>query len=392
MALRAAFGRALQCSGVRGLPPGTSKHPAGVSPPAAGTQRPTFARQECQIPIASGVRAASTNGFVATDAGASDVLKSYGSMDAEDFTPRGGRVTSVAIIGAGSVGAATANAIIKERCASEVIMVDLDADRCLGEVLDLSDSAYLAGCIVRTGDLKAAGQADMVIVTAGAKQRPGESRTQLIDRNVGIMSGIMDGMKPFGKDTIVMTVANPVDILTSIAQRASGLPTSRVLGSGTFLDSMRLRGEVGRILGVASSSVHLYVVGEHGDSQVAAWSSGIVGGVPLDHFPEITPKLRGDLSAYTKNKAYEIINRKGATYFGVAACAASITRAVLLNGCTVLPLSCWSEKYGMYISQPCVVGSDGVQKVLDIHLNDDERQRLEASVSSMRSVLEKVDF
>jgi len=173
----------------------------------------------------------------------------------------------IAIVGAGSVGGAIAQALILRRVVAEILLVDINADLCRAQVNDLADAAHLSNCKITYGDSAAAGQADIIIVSAGAKQKPGETRLGLIEKNVYVLKSVISGMQPIRPNAILLLVSNPVDVLTLFAQRLSGLPWSQVIGSGTLLDSIRLKGMLAKLTKVAESSINAWVIGEHGDSQ-----------------------------------------------------------------------------------------------------------------------------
>ncbi|KAI9317399.1 lactate dehydrogenase B [Dichotomocladium elegans] len=296
---------------------------------------------------------------------------------------------TVAVIGAGSVGATIAYAIMLKNVASEILLVDVAPDVVRGQQLDLSDANLVSTTKVRASDPKEAGQADVIIITAGAKQHEGESRTELIDRNYKILDSVIGSMHPIRQDAVMILVANPVDILTRIAQKLSGLPRAQVFGSGTFLDSSRLRVFLSEKLQVSASSIHAYVLGEHGDSQFIAWDSATVAGKPLLTFPEVQELDKDAVEKAISGKAYEIIKLKGATYYGIGACTAALTEAVLLNKREVRPLSVFVESLGTVLSVPAKIGAHGVEDIYDIPLSDTERQKLESSAAALNAIYEK---
>ncbi|KAI8584896.1 lactate dehydrogenase/glycoside hydrolase [Geranomyces variabilis] len=295
---------------------------------------------------------------------------------------------SVAIIGGGgSVGATAAYALLLRRVASEIVLVDLDQARCEAQVLDLSDAAFLSDTSIRAGTSKEAGQCDIVVITAGAKQRPGETRVDLIGRNRAILLSVLESMKPFKKETVLLLVSNPVDILTYFAQTSSGLPIGQVLGSGTFLDSVRLRSDLAKTLGVAETAIHAYVLGEHGDSQFVAWSAASVGNTPLMSFPVIRSMDREAMAKKVMNKAYKIIEAKGATYFGIGAVIAQICESILLDLRHVRPLSHYIPELQVCLSLPAVLGRQGICQTLKPPLTDDEEALLRKSATEMKKGL-----
>jgi len=295
----------------------------------------------------------------------------------------------VAIIGAGSVGATVAYALLLRKTCSEILLVDVVEDAVRGQVLDLADSAFLSSTHVRGANFKEAGQCDVVVVTAGAKQRPGESRIELIDRNHKILKSVITEMQPINPNAILLLVANPVDVLTYIAQKLSGLPRKQVFGSGTFLDSSRLRCVLAQELRVSETAVHAYVLGEHGDSQFIAWSSAHVGGIPVLDFPQVQLMSRDAVAKQVSGKALEIIGLKGATAFGIGACVSLLCESIFLNQRHIRPLSVYVEKLGVVLSMPSVLGSQGIEEVFDVPMNDDEREKLAESVKTLKGIMEK---
>ncbi|CAJ0833962.1 8352_t:CDS:2, partial [Entrophospora sp. SA101] len=285
----------------------------------------------------------------------------------------------VAIIGAGSVGATIAFALLIQKISSEILLVDVVEDTVKGQVLDLSDANFISSTQVRGGTYQEAGQCDIIIITAGAKQKPNETRIQLIERNYKIMDNVINSMKPINPKSLLLLVANPVDVLTSIAQKISGLPKHQVFGSGTFLDSARLRLKLSSLLKVSETAIHCYVLGEHGDSQIIAWTSAHVGGKPLLDYQEIKDlkdEEREQIEKEIANKAYEIINLKGATYFGIAGCVSMLVQSITLNQRQIRPLSVYSEEYECVLSMPAVLGSNGIERIIEVKLSDQEKAKL----------------
>lgn len=294
--------------------------------------------------------------------------------------------SKVAVIGAGSVGATIAYALLMRKVASEILLVDIVPEIVHGQVLDLSDSAFLGSTVIRGASFQEAGQADVIVITAGAKQKPDEPRTELIARNYKILESVIGSMQPLNKDAILMVVANPVDILTCIAQKLSGLPRKQVFGSGTYLDTGRLRLALSQALNVSELAIHAYVLGEHGDSQFIAWDCAHVGGKRLLDIPAIKQMDRNKIAKDVAGKAYEIIKLKGATYFGIAACVSSLTQCILLNQRHIRPLSVYNEKLGAVLSMPAVIGSKGIEEILDIPLAPDEQEKLEKSAAALKEI------
>ncbi|KAH8549577.1 lactate dehydrogenase B [Umbelopsis sp. PMI_123] len=297
-----------------------------------------------------------------------------------------GHSSKVAVVGAGSVGATIAYALLMRKVASEILLVDIVPEIVHGQVLDLSDSAFVGSTIIRGATYEEAGQCDVIVITAGAKQKPDEPRTELIARNHKILESVIGSMQPLNKDAILMVVANPVDVLTCIAQKLSGLPRKQVFGSGTYLDSGRLRLTLSKILKVSELAIHAYVLGEHGDSQFIAWDSAHVAGKRLLDIPAIQQLDREQIAKEVAGKAYEIIKLKGATYFGIAACVSSLTECILMNQRHIRPLSVYNEKLGAVLSMPAVIGAHGIEEIFEIPLAPDEQKQLESSAKTLRDI------
>ncbi|PKS13048.1 hypothetical protein jhhlp_000389 [Lomentospora prolificans] len=300
------------------------------------------------------------------------------------------QTTRIAIVGAGDVGAACAFACIMNHVAGEILLIDVKESFRDAQVLDLGDAAYRGTPSVRAGTLQEAGQCDIVVVTAGAKQKPGESRLQLIGRNINILSTVIEGMKPFRKDAILLLVANPVDVLTCFAQEVAGLPKEQVIGSGTFLDSIRLRGRLSEKIGISQNSIEAFVLGEHGDSQFVAWSIATVSGVPLSKAVPDGTFDREKTAESCRNAAATIIDGKGATSFGIGAIVSSICSAILFDKHLVRPISHWVPELSCCISLPVVLGRRGASRTIPLNLSDDEQAALESSAATLRAVIEDV--
>jgi len=229
------------------------------------------------------------------------------------------------------------------------------------------------------------------VITAGAAQKEGESRTDLIGRNLSILSSVISDMKPFNPSAILLLVANPVDVLTHFALQYSGLPRSQVFGSGTFLDSARLRGILASRAGVAASSIDAMVLGEHGESQVVAWSGASIAGVPLSQLFTEAEIDREAIAKETKDKATAIMESKGATNYGIGGVAASICKSVLFDQRNVRPVSHWQEDFGCCFSMPAVLGKEGVVRTLEMELSGEEKRKLEESAESMLDVIREAE-
>lgn len=302
----------------------------------------------------------------------------------------------VAIIGCGFVGSASAFCLMQSGLFSEMVLIDADMDKAEGEAMDISHGIPFSRPMkIRTGDYDDIADAAIIIVTAGANQKMGETRLDLVNKNVGIFRKIIPEISKRGYKGILLVVSNPVDILTLAALKISGLPENRVLGSGTVLDSARLKNKLGEHLGVDSRSVHSYIVGEHGDSEIAVWSSANVSGVPLTEFCEMRGFYDHDETMRTiadevKMSAYEIISRKKATYYGIAMSVKRICEAIVRDEKSILPVSVMMHgEYGIndvVLSMPSIVGKYGIEKQIPISLDENEAQLLRKSADALKEI------
>ncbi|WP_347756225.1 L-lactate dehydrogenase [Agrococcus sp. ProA11] len=308
------------------------------------------------------------------------------------------RPTKLAVIGAGSVGVAIAYAALIRGSADSVALHDLDRARVEAEVLDLAHGLpFLAGTRVHGGDdIRVIAQSDIVVVTAGAKQRPGETRLALAGRNAEILRQVMPGIREHAPDAIVLLVTNPCDVLTVIAQREGGMAPGRVLSSGTVLDSSRLRWRLSELVGVHPRSVHAHMIGEHGDSEFPLWSRARIGPVLVSEWRE-GGQLRFDRTALdgiaddVVHAAYRIIEGKGATSSAIGVATARIVESILGDEHAVLPVSSvLSGQHGIdgiALSLPTVVGRAGIERVLEVPMDDDELGALHRSAEAIAASL-----
>jgi L-lactate dehydrogenase len=295
----------------------------------------------------------------------------------------------IAIIGAGFVGSTTAYALILSNITAEIILVDVNEIRCRGEILDLSDScAFDSTSKIRLGTSHDVSQADIIIIAAGKPQKPDESRTDLLTANLPIIDAIFAAIKPINKNALIIVVTNPLDLLTLHVQNITGLPRNQIFGTGTFLDTLRLREILAAKINVSAQSVDAYIIGEHGDTQFAAWSAGTIAGNPIIDFPGIQKTDLELIAQEVKNKAYEIISCKGATYYGIASCVARICKAIIFDQKIVLPLSTYNEQFKLCLSMPAVLGENGIETVVPIPLNDEEQKKLDYSASELRKLIQ----
>ena len=302
----------------------------------------------------------------------------------------------VAVIGCGFVGSACAFALMQHGLYSDMVLIDANRARAEGEAEDIAHGLLFAKPMnIRAGDYADAADAAMAVVTAGANQKPGETRLDLVRRNSAIMLSVLGELKKAGFAGNILVVSNPVDVLTRVAQMHAGLPEGRVFGSGTVLDTARLRYLLGEHLDVDNRSVHAFIVGEHGDSEIALWSSATVSGVPLHDFCEMRgyfdhENAMREIGESVKKSAYRIIERKGATYYGIAMAVLRICEAVVRDEKSILPVSAALHgEFGIEdvtLSVPAIVGKEGVEKIVPVSLSEDERTRLHYSADVLRGV------
>ncbi|WP_337448622.1 L-lactate dehydrogenase [Corynebacterium pseudokroppenstedtii] len=304
----------------------------------------------------------------------------------------------IVLIGAGDVGIAYAFALINQGVCDELAIIDIDEKKTAGNVMDLNHGVVWASSPtnVKVGTYDDCADAAMVVVCAGAAQKPGETRLQLVDKNIKILNSIIGDVMKHNFDGIFLIASNPVDILTYATWKISGLPKERVIGSGTVLDSARFRSMLGDMYDVAPSSIHAYIIGEHGDSELPVLSSSTVGGVSMRKKLEKDPELHGRLEKVfeeTRDAAYTIIDAKGSTSFGIGMGLARITRAVLQNQNVVLPVSAYLQgEYGeddIYIGTPALVNRGGIHRVVELELDDHEAEQMKASVAQLREIKDR---
>ncbi len=292
----------------------------------------------------------------------------------------------ISIIGAGSVGASIAYALILKKIQATIQLIDTNKSKCRGEILDLSDALAFCGHSLITGaTMKDAYESDIIIVAAGQRQKIGEDRIALYKSNKEIVSTIMRELKPIHQNSIVIMVSNPLDLLTLHAQKESGISKQHIFGTGTFLDTQRLRELIANKLSIACRSIHTYILGEHGDTQFPAWSSSYVAGIPLTTL--LTQNELDALADETKNRASEIISCKGATYWGIATCTATLCESIIYDTKQVTPLSVYAEQFGVYLSLPAVLGANGIEQILDIPLDKKEQEKLAISAAKLKKLL-----
>ncbi|KAJ9150628.1 L-lactate dehydrogenase [Coniochaeta hoffmannii] len=316
--------------------------------------------------------------------------------------PRAGHARSIkiAIVGAGSVGTTTAYALLMSELAAELVLIDIDVARAEGEVRDLNHAAHFAQARVRAADSYAdcAGAA-AVIITAGVNQKPGQTRIDLLKTNHALFEAIVPQIAEHAPDTVIVVATNPVDVLTHSAARLAGFPVERVIGTGTFLDSNRFRHELGRYYRVSPKNIHALIVGEHGDSQLPVWSLATISGMRLRDYcaqagMEYDQDAMDACARRTKEAAYEIIQRKGKTNYGVASVLVKIVEAIVTDSDAIMTVSRVGEYEGVKdiaLSMPCKINREGAHQEVPLLLNESEKEALRKSALTIKEAIASLE-
>jgi len=299
----------------------------------------------------------------------------------------------IAVIGCGFVGSTTAFNILLDGLASELVLINRDKDEAMGHALDLREGMeFMQSAKITSGsDYKLVKGCDIIIITAGAHQDKNETRLDLISKNTKIFKDIIPKIARYNKNAIMIVVTNPVDVMTYLTLKYSKYPKNRVFGTGTALDTARLRYFLGDELNISPSSVHAYVLGEHGDSSFPVWSHASIGGVNIKHFNELNDKVLNKIFTRTKNAAHEVISKKGATYYAISLTVCDIIKAIVHNSNRVIPVSTSLNNYhgisDVCISVPCVINSKGISKLIKIDLNHNELESFKKSCNIIKANL-----
>ena len=302
----------------------------------------------------------------------------------------------IILVGDGAVGSSYAFALVAQNIAQEIGIIDINRAKAQGDAMDLSHAlAFTSPKKIYAADYSDAHDADIVVITAGAAQKPGETRLDLVHKNLKINRAVVKEIVASGFNGIFLVASNPVDILTYSTWKFSGFPKEKVIGSGTSLDSARFRQALSDLLEVDARNVHAYILGEHGDSEFPVWSHANVAGLPIYDWvmahPEIDEEAMVNLFFSVRDAAYDIIEKKGATFYGIAVSLARITQAILDNENAVLPLSVYvNGEYGLddiYIGSPAIINAQGIKQVNEIPLTDGEQDRMTASASQLKEIL-----
>ena len=309
--------------------------------------------------------------------------------------------SKVAIVGCGLVGSTTAFSLITQGICDEVLMIDINKERAYGEMLDLQDSIeYLNRNVkVRTGEYSDCGDVDIIVITAGAPPKQGQTRLDTLELSAKICKSIVDPIMKSGFNGIFLVISNPVDIIAHYVYFLSGLPKNQVIGTGTAIDSARLQNMIAQLIKVDPRSVHAYSMGEHGDSQMVPWSTVTVAGKPFYDVIADNKDLVGDVNLdelvyKTTQEGWEILNRKGTTYYGIATACVGIIKAILYDENRIIPVSTFLEgeygEKGVYAGVPTVLNRNGASDVLEIHMKSEELERFKASVQLIREYTDKI--
>ncbi len=307
------------------------------------------------------------------------------------------KTNKISIIGAGFVGSTTAYSLMIAGVASDIVIVDLNKDKAEGEAMDLSHGApFVKAVDIRAGEYSDTKDSDIVIITAGVNQKPGETRLDIVNRNINVFKQIVPEVVKYSPKCIILVVSNPVDVLTYITYKISGFPENRVLGSGTVLDTSRFKYILSENFGVDTRNVHSYIIGEHGDSEIAAWSLTNIAGMSADEYCSNVCEGCGDdfkttIPEQVKNAAYEIINKKGYTNYAVALAVTRIVESILRDEKSILTVSSlFKGEYDIddvYLAIPSIVGSSGVERIIPAPLSSEEKEKLQESAAILKKVI-----
>ncbi|MBB5173129.1 L-lactate dehydrogenase [Texcoconibacillus texcoconensis] len=310
------------------------------------------------------------------------------------------KLTRIAVIGTGFVGSSYAFAMLNQGVADEMVLIDLDKEKAHGDAMDLNHGLPFGSPMkIWSGDYSDCDKADIVVITAGANQQPGETRLDLIDKNTKIFKGIVGDVMASGFDGIFIVATNPVDILSYATWKFSGLPQERVIGSGTILDTARFRFLLGDYFNIDVRNVHAYIMGEHGDTELPVWTGSNIGTDPIHSYmekykPDGTQEDLDEIFVNVRDAAYHIIERKGATHYGIAMGLTRLTRAIIRNENSILTVSSYLQgEYDLedvYIGVPAVVNRKGVQRIVELNISEDEKEKLHHSANVLKENMEPV--
>lgn len=308
------------------------------------------------------------------------------------------KTTKISVIGAGAVGSATVFALMNHNVASEIVIVDINHKKAEGEAMDISHGeVFVEPVNIIAGGYEETKDSDIVIITAGLAQRPGETRIDLVNRNIEIYKQMVPEIVKYNPDAILLVVSNPVDVLSYVTYKLSGFPADRVFGSGTVLDTARFQSALSKKFKIDARDIHANIIGEHGDSEIATWSLTTIGGLTIEQYCrdmgiDFTEEMKEEISSGVKNAAYEIIERKGFTNYAVALAITRIVKAILRNEKSILTVSSLQTgDYGIddvYISVPTIVGRSGIQDVVEVPYSSKETNDLKKSADILKEIIE----
>lgn len=310
------------------------------------------------------------------------------------------KVNRVVLVGTGAVGCSFAYSLINQGVAEELVLIDVNEAKSVGEAMDLNHGMPFAPSPINvwSGSYQDCESADLVVITAGLAQKPGETRLELVEKNTKIFKQIVKSIMESGFNGIFLVATNPVDILTYVTWKESGLPKERVIGSGTVLDSARLRFALGKYFNVDTRNVHAAIIGEHGDTELPVWSHAMIGiehvNKVLERKGDLKKECLDDIFVNVRDAAYQIIERKGATYYGIGMSLVRITKSILNNENSILTVSAYlNGEYGqkdVYIGVPAVINRGGIREVIEIELNEKEKEQFNHSVSVLKETMKPV--
>ncbi|MDF2945700.1 MAG: ldh [Bacillales bacterium] len=311
-------------------------------------------------------------------------------------------INRVVLVGTGYVGASYAFAMLNQGLAEELVLVDLNKDKAEGDAMDLCHGLPFVSTPTKIwfGDYSDCKDADIVVITAGANQKPGETRLDLVEKNTNIFKGIVSEVMKSGFDGIFMVATNPVDILTYATWKFSGLPKHRIIGSGTILDTARFRFLLSDYFSIDPRNVHAYIIGEHGDTELPVWSNANIGLKHISEFIEENENYAHEdlenIFVNVRDAAYQIINKKGATYYGIAMGLARLTKAILNNENSILTISAHLDgQYGesdVYIGVPAVINRDGIREIIELEISEDEKKKFKYSASVLKDIIKSANL
>lgn len=300
-------------------------------------------------------------------------------------------MNKIVLVGAGNVGMSYAYSLVNSMHVDEFVIIDINKEKAEGEALDLSHaaSALNKNIAIKAGDYSDCDNASIVCLCAGRNQEKGETRLDLIAKNYDVFKSIIKEIRKTNFNGIYLVATNPLDVMTYITQKLSGFPKEKVIGSGTTLDTARLRNLISVKLKINPRNIHAYVIGEHGDSEFVPWSNAIIGLNKATSF--LSKKTRDSIQEDVRQSAYEIIDKKGNTCYGIGVCLRNITKAIFDDAASVFTVSCYDEKNQIYIGLPAVIGKKGVKQVFNLELNKDEEKQFEKSVTCIKEALKSIE-